>query len=832
MPKGYPKGRSVKKYDFLGGGLVTRPDDRYVNLLNDKGHFYSPSETNVQFTKIGSIQKRLGYAQVGSDVQSAVWYSHTSVLNGFVAPTIVDNKTMAFCYKITAASTANIVSVYAKVYALLQGGGDGLNRGLVKNIRCVIKSDSAGNPGTTVGTSNALTDGLETQYQGTVPTLFYFPTPVTLTNGVDYWFCFQGAISSGANTAGALIGVWNDQSGGTLKITNDSYATFSSQTGTPNLTIYTSAKPVLGLYDYRPQSGGVVTQFVMTAVNGTLYYETGSAYTSIATGLASSANSLYDFSTLKNLLFSCDYATSNNQAWDGAASATMAHGYRPTMSAMAQSAGAGPLWDRAGLVKVMLVTQLRSGGYRCSSVTPATTSNQITLGARGNKIDLSGIAVNSIATQFSFDIAALATTIYCTVPDGSIYYKIPAAYLSGAINPITNVTAGTNSILPMTDAQLIAGGSFESNLGYPQGYGTGQVDTPKAKYMEVFQNMLATAGDPNNPSRVWFSEQFAPQVWGNGDSGTGIQGDYLDIAVDDGEQVTGLAVSDGALLVGKQSSIYRVDYTGNASDTWVVRKVHGQLGVLSNWSMQIIPDGLFFLSNRGPAICYGTYSDILPQTRLIQNLFDNTSAESFNLTSMIYAVACNDTTRNQVLMTISSPGVTIRDRVLSYDYEQKMFGLYDGYQANYLAIIGDSNGFPVLWNGNLSGQVFKRSAITDATPYFDNGAAIIVSYSTPNLDFGDPASWAQADFLYINGKVQSSGNLYVDLFANNSTTSYRTFQIDQTLAQFSIGIPVRLGSVMQNLKLRFRSVDFTGVSGVELHWLRLEFSESSGTRMG
>lgn len=79
MPKGYPQGRSVKKYDFLGGGLVTRPDDRYINLLNEKGHFYSPSETNVQFTKIGSIQKRLGSqtAATTASVQNALWYSST-----------------------------------------------------------------------------------------------------------------------------------------------------------------------------------------------------------------------------------------------------------------------------------------------------------------------------------------------------------------------------------------------------------------------------------------------------------------------------------------------------------------------------------------------------------------------------------------------------------------------------------------------------------------------------------------------------------------------------------------------------------------------------------
>ncbi len=167
---------------------------------------------------------------------------------------------------------------------------------------------------------------------------------------------------------------------------------------------------------------------------------------------------------------------------------------------------------------------------------------------------------------------------------------------------------------------------------------------------------------------------------------------------------------------------------------------------------------------------------------------------------------------------------------MSYDYEQKMFALYDGYQANYVATIGDANGFPVLWSGNLSGQVFQRS--TTATPYYDNGAAIIVAFTTPNIDFGDPSSWAQVDWLHISGKVQTSGNLYIDFYTGDSVTSYRTVSLDMTAANFATGLAVRVGAVGKSFKYRIRSVDFTGVSGFEIHWIRLEYSESGGTRLG
>lgn len=818
-----PKGRKQKKWDFLGGGLVTRPDDRMISLLNDKGHLYSPAETNLQFTKIASMQKRLGYTAVGGFIQNAQWYIAGG---GFTASTplaTVDNKTYAMCFKITAPSSASVISMYAFIYTAV-GAGNNLDRVLLKNIKCVIKSNSAGSPGATLGTSNAYNDALEIpQNSSYAPATFYFPSPVALTNGTDYWFCFEGQYQSGASATSLSFLSAVNTGAGTAKVTNDSYATFTTQTATITMGIYSTIAPIQGIYDYRPQASGVITQFPMTACNGTLYYY-NAGYTSIKAGLSSSANSLFDFSTLKNYLFSCDYGVTANQCWDGAAAATMTHGYRQSTTggnniALAQSGSAGGPWSANGIVKVMLVTALRSGGYRCSQ--PVS----ITIAAGTNKIDITGIAVDAIAAQFSFDVAATATTIYCTTPNGAIYYKVPAASLSTAGNPIAN-TQTANSILPMTDATLIAGGSFETNLQYPQGYATGQVDTPKAKFFEVFQNMLVSGGDPSNPSRVWFSEQNAPQVWGNGDSGTSIQGDYLDIATDDGETITGMAIADGALIIGKQNRLYRVDYTGNAIEAFAVNPVHSPVGVLSNWSMQVIPDGLFFLSNRGPAICYGTYADVLPQTRMIQNLFDNTAAESFNLSSMIYAVACNDTTRNQVLVTVSSPGVTIRDRILSYDYEQKMFQLYDGYRANYIAIIGDSNGFPVLYNGNLSGQLFKRSS-----DYYDSDAYIITSWLSPELNLSEPNTFNQVEWLYLAGKVQTSGNLYLDFYAGG-TSPYRTIQFDMTRADFADGLAVRVGTLGRISKFRIRSVDFTGVSGFELHWMRLEWSDAGGTRMG
>lgn len=818
-------GRKTAKFNFLGGGLVTRPTSNYIAALNKEGKFYATDIANFDTSKIAGLRKRHGYESVGGvAVSSAIWLTQGTPQTTSISMPLANSATNVFCMKVTAPSTAAIAR--ADVSGGFTASPNLFDVSAISSVVMLIKADSAGSPGITLATSGDIAAGI------TSDTLspFYFSAPVSLTNATDYWFCIQITTNALATSNTLALAINGTATSGTVKYGTTGYSGYTTNTSfVPSTSFQATTKPCLGIYDYRPQSGGSITQFPMVAVAGTLYYYNGS-YNSIKTGLASAVNSLYDFSTLKNLLFSCDYATSNNQAWDGAASSTMTHGYRGTFS-IGQSASAGGPWSAAGIVKVMLVTQLRSGGYRCSAV------SSITLAGTTNKIDLTSIAVDAIAAQFSFDIAATATTIYCTLPNGSIFYKVPAASLSTAGNPIAN-TQTTNSILPMTDATLIAGGSFEANLTYPQGYATGQVDTPKAKYMDVFQNMLCTAGDPNNPSRVWFSEQGAPQVWGDGSSGTGIQGDYLDIAVDDGELITGLAVSDGALMVGKPNAIYRVDYTGNAFNTWTVNKVHGQVGVLSNWTMQIMPDGLFFLSARGPAVCYGTYSDVLPQTRLVQNLFSNLDAGSFALSSMAQSTATNDTTRNRVIFGISSNGSTIRDRAMFYDYEQKMFGLYDAYQPNYIASVGDTNGFPVLWTGDLSGCVYKVSA----TNYYDSLITGItmpfafygVTVTTPSTNLNESNLWKQIDFLYIAGPSTGLGTmgidyLYVDVYLDNSSTVARTIALDMATSAFTKGVAVRLGLVCREFSLRFR---LCTPRSAGLDWVQVEYTDASGTRMG
>lgn len=803
MNRGRGEGR--KRYDWLGGGVTTYPSSHQVELLS-KGKMYLIDGQNADFNMPGASTKRQGFSVVGSALESTTW-SSSATGSATVQINAQNSNQMVFCQSIVAGSTDSIASVAVFLVATF-----GLtSKTQWKNIRFVIRADSAGSPGSLVA-ATAITEESIDAYENL--TFFTFPVPPTLTSGTTYWFCFE--ITTGATASGSNLQIIGSNASGTAKYGATGYTGLTSATFTFKHYIFSASKAVQGLYDYKIYDSSVVTQFPIGVANGNVKYYNGSAWSSaIKSGLASTKNDLFDFETIKNMLIFCDNATNSNQVWDGAASSTSPHGYRGTFS-IGQSASAGGPWSAAGVVKVMLVTQLVSGGYRASAV------GTITLSLNTNKIDLSSIAVDAVAAQFGFDIGTTATTVYCTLPNGSIYYKVPAASLSTAGNPIAN-NQTSNSILPMTDATLIAGGAIESNLTLPTGYFTSQVNTPKSKYLKVFQDFLVMAGDPDNLSSIWISEQYAPQIWSTYGASYGVR---IDISTDDGEVITGLAVADGALFVGKQHNLFRIDYTGDFNNPFRVRKVHGQIGVLSHWTMQVIPDGLFFLSERGPSICYGSYTQILPQTSLIQNKFDNLSDDRFELSAMRYSTACNDTSRNQIMMTTSSANSTIRDGVLVYNYSDKSFMFWRGMYANYMTNIVDTNNFPVVWTGNYSAQIFSRSS-----GYYDNyfvslGIVEPVTYraQTPNLDLGEPTYYKEGVFLEISGLLSASDNpVLVDVFLDKSSTARTTLVYDTTKSSFQIGQRIAIPGKFKTVSLRFRNSGYSNLA-CELYWIDFTYS--------
>lgn len=594
-----------------------------------------------------------------------------------------------------------------------------------------------------------------------------------------------------------------------------------------------------GLWDIRFTDTGALTQFYGAACDGKLFagdpntVDGGGTWDgAIYTGGNSNYLQLWDSVALQNYYFFTDYAANANRVWDGVdgadrtapygpttrANSTGKHGYRATATIAQSAAGAGN-WTTTGLVQVLFVTQLISGGYRA-------TTKEITLSGTGNQIDLTSVAIDSTYDQFYFDIDALATTIYCTKPGDSIFYKVPVAYMSTGTNPIANTTTSF-SILPMTDAQLQAGGDIENALALPTGYFTSQVDTPQAKFLEVFADSLCMAGDDNYPSSVWISAQLAPQVWSEYGK---IYGTRIDVAPNDGEILTGIHVADGALFAAKQHNLYRIDFTGDSNEPWRVRLVHGGLGTLSHWSMEVIPKGLFFLSERGPSICYGTYSNLTPTAVNILNLFSKRPSDFayvdgyINQAMLPYTSVVNDTSKNRLYIAIgTNDAVSYKTGALIYDYSVEEFSYYSSMNCNVLSSIGDASGIPNIWYGAAAvvGGIGDKVYYLNPDTYNISGVIF-----TPFLDFGSPSEWKDGAWIWLFGKTVTPvtfARMDVALFVNGSSSSIQTTSIDISQANYSRGIGIPIAPNFQSLRVQINWAS-DGTVPFELNYMAIEYT--------
>lgn len=723
-----------RKFINLRGGIASRPSDQLIEQLSEGKLFFTDAR-NVEYQKTGAIKSRRGYSQIGNRIDAgSVW-----VTTGAATTSLPEATDFAACQSFVPASTRNAAFITVTPFCV----GDG--QGLV-TAKVVLKNNSAGSPGTTIATSNTLTIDNKV-LSGLTPLTFVFSTAPSLTSGTTYWACLEMTRANSTITMG--FGILGAGSG--LKVTTDNYSSFVTIGSTYMALSIESTTPVgQGLWDCRFESAGALAQSIVANVAGSIYNlnspSSPGAWTAIATGLQSGQNVLCDSAQLHNVRFFTDYANNNNKAWDGVVAGTpaqsmMTHGYRATFSAARGTAtGTVP----TGVYKLIAVTALISGGYRATAI----TTIDMTAGGT-QRIELTSITADAIFGQFLFDIAATATTWFMTDANGEIYYKIPTANMSVAANPQANTTTAFN-ITATTN--LTAANTLDQEFNLPQAFFTSQVATPKFKFLGVFQDMLCGGGDPNNPSRLWMSPAGMPQVWG---TYGGLLGNYVDVDPEDGDILTGIKSNDTGkiLYVGKNKTLHRITFTGNSTTPFFRTVVQGKLGVLSHWSMVNIPDGLYFLSESGPALSDGTTARLLPATELILDKFDLLDSASFNLSSMAFSTACYDPTLRQVWLGVSSNGAAFRDLVLVYDVQNQSFMIHDSIFGNFFQNIGDANGFPQISWVNYSGSMLQRAAIDN-----DNGSQILMRFKTPFLNLDSPSQWKTYTWLGMGGSESTTAN--------------------------------------------------------------------------
>ncbi len=811
-----------RDYVNLSGGLVTAKNPTLLNQNPQQGPVQFSQATNIDLFKLGAVRKRKGKTQQGESVISNTTFSNTTYTtqsnSGFLY-----GYSASFAQKIVPASnfTVSSFSMRLQVWA-------GSDPSIAWGLYGILYADSSGSPGSALATTSIYAYQSSGNQASPAVLNFAFTSPYTITAGTTYWVAVTAVALSG--TVGYDLGASYNASGTTdwlYKINNNPvWSSPGSGNGDLYCIVYGSAASTYpnGLFDYKPQTSGVLSQNILAAFGGQIYKANAvpliatTTWTSIASGLNASNNAPYDFCTLKNLCFVCDYGNTNPVVWDGSSTGMMKHGYQTPATLTAQSSGS----LAAGTYNVMFVTTLTSGGYRVSGPFSCTVS-------ASGKIAVTALAINSSTdgTQFAFDIGSAATQVFMT--DGTtgattsgIYYAVPAANMGSVPNPMPN---STTAVTITSVSNLTAAETLLDAYSLPQAYFTSQGAAPKAKFFENWQNMLCAAGDPTHPSRVWFSEAGAPQNIGSTYGGT--QGDYVDFNVDDGDIITGMCVFYGNLMVFKNNSIFRVSFTAANLSPFQVTQVQTDFGALSHWYIKQVPDGVVFISQRGLVMLSGNpwfvFANLLPEGENIRDYFDSTNSSSFNLGSMAVGTAAHYSSKEQVWFMVSSNGATTRDTVLVWDYTAHAVYLLDaGIASNYAANVSANTGsgplaYTQVWTLDNSGNVFLCDSGTS-----DNGSAITFTLQTPRDMLDAPEQLKQLEFLWVRGVAEASGTLYYSVYLDGSATPVVSSQaIDLTQVNLTKGIYLPISGLCYDVSVEFANSDAS--SSIEIDALRIQY---------
>jgi len=364
-------------------------------------------------------------------------------------------------------------------------------------------------------------------------------------------------------------------------------------------------------------------------------------------------------------------------------------------------------------------------------------------------------APSSVTRLWTFLKADGSRFFLAAASNGSIYKD---AGQSGAWTTVTTGLVGDPDVHPRARTfanrtilvdknnapQVYDGTTWSALSGVP-------ADIDGATVIEAHHGRLWLGAEPGTGSRVRFSDLSDPTSWPTNN--------FLDISINDGEDIQALMIVQNQLFVAKRTRLYVVLGDSPTTYGWFPRT---RPGVLAPDSVQIIDNVAYFLSDDGVYRFDGVRAQKVSWT--LDPLFD-TDAPGVNLSRLSLAQSAYDPILRQYWLLVSGPGSSTHDTVyvghLGFMVETEdgrailPFTKYPSLARNTVAGIPGSDGIVRIFAGGHDGIVWLQNTGTD-----DGASSISWTLETRDLPFGD------IDRL----KLPQFADLFVDDIAGGSMT--------------------------------------------------------------
>lgn len=322
-----------------------------------------------------------------------------------------------------------------------------------------------------------------------------------------------------------------------------------------------------------------------------------------------------------------------------------------------------------------------------------------------------------------------------------------------------------------------------------------------AKYVKEFNNYLflanVTVSGTTHKSRLYYSNLK--------DTGTWTATDFIEIAKDDGEEITGIRVLGDRLVLFKERSIYVLFFTGDADVPFILPgggKTNSDVGCIAPFSIQLVDNGIVFLSSDGLYFFDGFNS-----FKISDKI--TTTIQGLNQTRLNQARSLNYHKKNMYMIAVPNGSATENDTVIVWNSFLRVFSKYDGVDASSMAIFSVSGDDERPYFGDYGGFVYRMD-IGDNDFTANSKTAIDAFFWTNWKPVGDLISQKAVPEVVVYHTIEDSTLTFAWSFdfdesdANSIAFSMATSSDVYGTAVYGTGTYAKTGGNAKRLTLKGR----------------------------
>lgn len=291
---------------------------------------------------------------------------------------------------------------------------------------------------------------------------------------------------------------------------------------------------------------------------------------------------------------------------------------------------------------------------------------------------------------------------------------------------------------------------------------------PRGKFVMEFKSALVIAGDPENPSRVYYSaglDKVDSFLISEG-------GGYVDISKNsnDGE-ITGLTEYQDKAVILKQRSLWQMQFTEDAIPS--IANVINGIGCVSHRTIKEVENDIYFMGRKiggGMAIYVlgnePNYLNVLRtnelSARVRPDLLAITPANADKMVAEYFD--------GKYMVFYPEGGAVNNNAAIVYDRERLGFTKWDGIYVDHIVVYYDNNNVEYLLSAD--GNDNRISEISTAYTT-DKGTAIGWNIKTKETDSEEPFIYKK--YKWVNLRMRNvGGTVRFRVWTDGNITAYQS----------------------------------------------------------